>query len=78
MNFNSNDGSSVGSSDSVEVMLVLVEASDVGTGNLVCALIVGGIVSQLWLNTGKALASVTPKNGAESTGSSYNSFVTSY
>lgn len=45
MNFNSNDGSSVGSSDSVEVMLVLVEASDVGTGNLVCALIVGGIVS---------------------------------
>lgn len=47
MNFNSNDGSSVGSSDSVEVMLelVLVEVSDVGTGNLVCALIVGGIVS---------------------------------
>ena len=42
MNFNSNDGSSVGSSDSVEVMLVLVEASDVGTS---CALIVGGIVS---------------------------------
>ena len=45
MNFNSNDGSSVGSSDSVEVMLVLVEVSDVGTGNLVRALIVGGIVS---------------------------------
>lgn len=30
---------------SVEVMLVLVEVSDVGTGNLVCALTVGGIVS---------------------------------
>ena len=45
VNFNSNDGSSVGSSDSVEVMLVLVEVSDVGTGDLVCALIVGGIVS---------------------------------